>query len=56
VVQQTANKLSTGGVAIVSASYLPAAFLPVVVIILLFLAVRGIYKDEKLIKSLDRLR
>lgn len=56
VVQQTANKLSSGGVSIVSASYLPASFLPIVVIILLFLAVRGIYKDEKLIKSLDRLR
>lgn len=56
VVQQTANKLSAGGVNIVSASYLPASFLPVIIIILLFLAARGIYKDEKLIKSLDRLR
>ena len=56
VVQQTANKLSAGGVSIVSASYLPASFLPVIIIILLFLAARGIYKDEKLIKSLDRLR
>ncbi|SEW00431.1 DUF4293 domain-containing protein [Chitinophaga arvensicola] len=56
VVQQTANKLSTGGMAISSASYLPASFLPIIVIILLFLAARGIYKDEKLIKSLDRLR
>ncbi|MDQ0108038.1 protein of unknown function [Chitinophaga terrae (ex Kim and Jung 2007)] len=56
VVQNTANKLSQGGTTIVSASYLPASFLPIVVIILLFLAARGIYKDEKLIKSLDRLR
>lgn len=39
-----------------SATYLPAAFLPVVIVILLFLAARGIYKDERLIKSLDRLR
>jgi cytochrome bd-type quinol oxidase subunit 2 len=56
VVQQTADKLSTGGITITSASYLPASFLPIVIIILLFLAARGIYKDEKLIKSLDRLR
>lgn len=55
-IHDTANKLSTGGVAITSASYLPAAFLPVLIIIFLFLASRGIYKDEKLIKSLDRLR
>lgn len=56
VVQQTANKISANGVSIVSASYLPASFLPIIIIILLFLAARGIYKDEKLIKSLDRLR
>jgi len=56
VVQQTANKLSTGGVVIATSSYQLASFLPIVVIILLFLAARGIYKDEKLIKSLDRLR
>lgn len=56
VVQQTANKISTGGVVIASSSYQLASFLPIVVIILLFLAARGIYKDEKLIKSLDRLR
>lgn len=55
VVQQTANRLSSG-TSIATASYLPASFLPIVVIILLFLAARGIYKDEKLIKSLDRLR
>lgn len=39
-----------------SGTYLPAAFLPVVIVVLLFLAARGIYKDERLIKSLDRLR
>jgi len=39
-----------------SATYLPAAFIPIPVIILLFLAARGIRKDEKLIKTLDRLR
>ncbi|WP_212000123.1 DUF4293 domain-containing protein [Chitinophaga sp. HK235] len=56
VVQQTANKLVAGGVAISSASYQFASFLPILLIVLLFLAARGIYKDEKLIKSLDRLR
>ncbi|MCW3461938.1 DUF4293 domain-containing protein [Chitinophaga nivalis] len=56
IVQETANKLSTGGTTIASASYLPASFLPILIIIFLFLAARGIYKDEKLIKSLDRLR
>lgn len=39
-----------------TATYLPAAFLPVPMVILLFLAARNIHKDEKLIKSLDRLR
>ncbi|CAL1520627.1 DUF4293 domain-containing protein [Chitinophaga sp. MM2321] len=56
VVQETANKLASGGNSIVSASYLPASFLPILIIIFLFLAARGIFKDEKLIKSLDRLR
>lgn len=39
-----------------SATYLPAAFLPVVILVLLFLAARGIYKDQRLVRSLDRLR
>lgn len=39
-----------------SSTYLPAAFLPVIIVVLLFLAARGIYKDERLVKSLDRLR
>jgi membrane-associated HD superfamily phosphohydrolase len=41
---------------LVSATYLPAAFLPVMIVVLLFLAARGIYKDERLVKSLNRLR
>lgn len=36
--------------------YMPAAILPFVIFVLLILAARGIYKDEKLVKSLDRLR
>lgn len=39
-----------------SSTYLPAAFLPVLIVVLLFLAARGIYKDHRLVKSLDRLR
>lgn len=55
-VGQLADKLMNDGSTIISATYLPAAFLPVVTLVALFLAARGIYKDEKLIKSLDRLR
>ncbi|ASZ10815.1 DUF4293 domain-containing protein [Chitinophaga pendula] len=55
-VQDHANALGTQGKVITSATYLPAAFLPILILIFLFLAARGIYKDEKLIKSLDRLR
>ncbi|GAA0535086.1 DUF4293 domain-containing protein [Chitinophaga japonensis] len=55
-VRDHANDLVAGGVSIVSATYLPGAFLPVLILVFLFLAARGIYKDEKLIKSLDRLR
>ncbi|HYF33057.1 MAG TPA: DUF4293 domain-containing protein [Chitinophagaceae bacterium] len=42
--------------AIQSGSYQVAALLPVVMIILLIFAARGIHKDQKLVKSLDRLR
>ena len=35
---------------------LPAGYFPIVIIVLLILAVRGIKKDEELIKSADRLR
>lgn len=55
-VLSTANKLQEGGKHISDSSYLPGAFLPILILILLFMAARGIYKDEKLIKSLDRLR
>lgn len=39
-----------------SGGYRLGAFIPVIVIILLFMARSGIRKDEKLLKSLDRLR
>ncbi|MBO9153436.1 DUF4293 domain-containing protein [Chitinophaga sp. GCM10012297] len=55
-VQNTANKLVENGASNLRANYLLPAFLPVVMTVCLFLAARGIYKDEKLIKSLDRLR
>jgi hypothetical protein len=51
-----ANALQVGGKTISTSSYLPAAFLPILILVFLFLAARGIYKDERLIKSLDRLR
>lgn len=41
---------------ILSGSYQIGALLPVIMIIFFILAARGIYKDEKLVKSLDRLR
>lgn len=37
-------------------SYQVAALLPLLMVIFLIMAARGIYKDEKLVKSLDRLR
>ncbi|MGX5820216.1 DUF4293 domain-containing protein [Chitinophaga lutea] len=55
-VQATANTLTANGANNLQATYLFPAFLPVVVIVLLFLAARGIYRDEKLVKSYDRLR
>lgn len=39
-----------------TASYWIGAVLPVIAIIFMFMAIRGINKDEKLVKSLDRLR
>ena len=42
--------------AIQTGSYKVAALLPLLTIIFLILAARGIYKDDKLVKSLDRLR
>lgn len=46
---KTANNIMSG-------SYQPGALLPVIMIIFFILAARGIYKDERLVKSLDRLR
>jgi len=37
-------------------SWQPGIILPILIIIALFLAIRGIRKDQKLVKSLDRLR
>ena len=41
---------------IVSGSYQIGAILPVVMVIFFVMAARGIYKDERLVKSMDRLR
>jgi len=43
------NKIQSG-------SYQVGALLPIVMIIFFILAAKGIYKDEKLVKSLNRLR
>ena len=37
-------------------SYQLGALLPILMVVLFFLAARGVYKDERLIKSMDRLR
>jgi hypothetical protein len=37
-------------------SYQVGALLPLVMVVFFFLAARGIYKDERLVKSMDRLR
>ena len=37
-------------------TYQIEALLPIVMVIFFFMAARGIYKDERLIKSMDRLR
>jgi uncharacterized membrane protein YsdA (DUF1294 family) len=42
--------------AITTGSYQVSALLPIVMTIFLIMAARGIYKDDKLVKSLDRLR
>jgi TRAP-type C4-dicarboxylate transport system permease small subunit len=41
---------------IVTGSYQIGAILPILMVVFFFLAARGIYKDEKLVKSMDRLR
>jgi len=40
----------------VKGTYQLGALLPILMIIFLIMATRGIYKDQKLVKSLDRLR
>ena len=52
-ISQMAQKIP-GGLA--GAGYNVGAFLPLLAIIFCFLAIRGIRKDERLIKSADRLR
>ncbi|HEY0678233.1 MAG TPA: DUF4293 domain-containing protein [Chitinophagaceae bacterium] len=42
--------------AIVTGSYQVAALLPILMVIFLIMAARGIWRDEKLVKSLNRLR
>ncbi len=44
------------GLESIDMQYGPSYFMPVVAILLVFLAQRGIKKDEELVKSLDRLR
>lgn len=39
-----------------SGSYMPASVMPAVVIVFLVLAITGIRKDDKLVRSMDRLR
>ena len=39
-----------------SGSYQPGALIPFAIVIFFYLAAKGINKDEKLVKSLDRLR
>lgn len=41
---------------LVKGSYQWGALLPIIMTVFLLMAARGIYKDEKLVKSLDRLR
>jgi len=40
----------------VKGAYQLGALLPILIIIFLIMAIRGIHKDQKLVKSLDRLR
>jgi hypothetical protein len=37
-------------------SYQIGALLPILMVVFFFMAARGIYRDEKLVKSMDRLR
>jgi len=42
--------------ALVKGTYYWGGLLPIAMIIFFFLATRGVYKDERLVKSVDRLR
>jgi hypothetical protein len=50
------SNFNNGTSAPVNGSYWIGSVLPVVAIVFLILALRGIRKDEKLVKSVDRLR
>ena len=47
---------STNAASITKGTYYWGGLLPIIMIALLIVAARAIYKDEKLVKSLDRLR
>lgn len=42
--------------AVTGSTYGMAAFVPLITVIFLFMAIKGIRKDDKLVKSVDRLR
>ena len=50
------GNFNNGSSAPANGSYWIGSILPIISVIFLILAIRGIRKDEKLIKSLDRLR
>lgn len=56
MLMQVGNKTNSATSAPVNGTYWIGSVLPVLSIVFLILAIRGIRKDEKLIKSLDRLR
>lgn len=56
MLMQVGNKTDSATSAPVNGTYWIGSVLPVLSFIFLILAVRGIRQDEKLIKSLDRLR
>lgn len=56
MIEHKKTALMTIDAASATGNYWIGAFLPIIAIIFLFLALKGIKKDEKLIKSLDRLR
>lgn len=50
------TNLNDGSSAPVTGSYWIGSVLPIIALVFLIMAIRGIRKDEKLVKSLDRLR